>query len=64
MVKINVRKLDGKNGGNRVDKVVRQYGRVTVMRKLGGEILHFNKDRPLSNKFYSDLKYVQGLKSL
>ena len=60
----NVRKLSRKNRRESLNKAVKQYGRVTVMRKLGAiRALHFNKDRPLSNKFYSDLKYVQGLRS-
>ena len=58
----NVRKLSRKKRHESLDKAVKQYGRVTVMRKLGAiRALHYNKDRPLSNKFYSDLKYVQGL---
>ena len=61
----NVKKLSRKKRRESLDKAVNQYGRVTVMRKLGAiRALHFNKDRPLSNKFYSDLKYVQGLKRL
>ena len=58
----NVKKLSRKNRHESLDKAVKQYGRVTVMRKLGAiRALHYNKDRSLSNKFYSDLKYVQGL---
>lgn len=57
----NVKKLSRKKRRESLDKAVNQYGRVTVMRKLGAiRALHYNKDRPLSNKFYSDLKYVQG----
>ena len=38
-----------------------EYGKLKVMRKLGAiRALHYNKDRHLSDKFYSDLKYVQG----
>ena len=58
----NVRKLSRKKRRESLDKAVNQYGRVTVMRKLGAiRALHYNKDRNLSNKFYSDLKYVQRL---
>ena len=58
----NVRKLSRKKRRESLDKAVKQYGRVTVIRKLGAiRALHYNKDRPLSNKFYSDLKYVQRL---
>jgi hypothetical protein len=58
----NVRKLSRKKRHESLDKAVKQYGRVTVMRKLSAvRALHYNKDRPLSNKFYSDLKYVQRL---
>ena len=58
----NVRKLSRKKRRESLDKAVNQYGRVTVMRKLGAiRALHYNKDRQLSNKFYSDLKYVQRL---
>tara|TARA_B100000925_G_scaffold203351_1_gene154331 strand:+ start:43 stop:297 length:255 start_codon:yes stop_codon:yes gene_type:complete len=58
----NVRKLSRKKRHESLDKAVKQYGRVTVIRKLGAiRALHYNKDRQLSNKFYSDLKYVQRL---
>lgn len=58
----NVRKLSRKKRHESLDKAVKKYGRVTVMRKLGAiRALHYNKDRQLSNKFYSDLKYVQTL---
>ena len=58
----NVRKLSRKKRHESLDKAVKQYGRVTVIRKLSAiRALHYNKDRQLSNKFYSDLKYVQRL---
>ena len=58
----NVKKLSRKKRRESLDKAVKQYGRVTVMRKLGAiRALHYNKNKSLSNKFYSDLKYVQGL---
>ena len=57
----NVKKLSRKKRRESLDKAVKQYGRVTVMRKLGAiRALHYNKNKSLSNKFYSDLKYVQG----
>ena len=59
----NVKKLSRKKRRESLDKAVTQYGRVTVMRKLGAiRALHFNKNKRLSNKFYRDLKYVQGKK--
>lgn len=59
----NVRTLSRKKRHEALDKAVNQYGRLTVIRKLGAiRALHFNKNRDLSNKFYSDLKYVQKLK--
>ena len=59
----NVRTLSMKKRKDALDKAVKKYGRVTVIRKLGAiRALHYNKDRTLSDKFYKDLKYVQELK--
>ena len=59
----NVRTLSRKKRHEALNKAVNQYGRLTVIRKLGAiRALHYNKHRDLSNKFYSDLKYVQKLK--
>ncbi len=57
----NVRKLSRKNRRLALDKAVKEYGKLTVIRKLSAiRALHFNKDRELSDKFYNDLKYVQS----
>tara|TARA_B100002019_G_C20754739_1_gene350174 strand:- start:15 stop:263 length:249 start_codon:yes stop_codon:yes gene_type:complete len=56
-----VKKLSRKQRRIALDKAVDEYGKLKVMRKLGAiRALHYNKDRPLSDKYYSDLKYVQG----
>ncbi len=58
-----VKKLSRKQRRIALDKAVDEYGKLKVMRKLGAiRALHYNKDRPLSNKYYNDLKYVQGKK--
>ena len=55
------KKLSRKQRRIALDKAVDEYGKLKVMRKLGAiRALHYNKDRPLSDKYYSDLKYVQG----
>ena len=56
-----VKKLSRKQRRIALDKAVDEYGKLKVMRKLGAiRALHYNKDRSLSDKYYSDLKYVQG----
>ena len=56
-----VKKLSRKQRRIALDRAIDEYGKLKVMRKLGAiRALHYNKDRPLSNKYYSDLKYVQG----
>lgn len=56
-----VKKLSRKQRRIALDKAVDEYGKLKVMRKLGAiRALHYNKDRHLSDKYYSDLKYVQG----
>ena len=55
-----VKNLSRKQRRVAVEKAVNEYGKLRVMRKLGAiRALHFNKDRNLSDKYYSDLKYVQ-----
>ncbi len=59
----NVKKLSRKKRREALNKAVKEYGTTTVIRKLGAiGSLHYNKDKSLSNKFYQDQKYVQGLK--
>ena len=56
----NVKKLSRKQRRLAVEKAVNEYGKLKVMRKLGAiRALHYNKDRSLSDKYYSDLKFVQ-----
>jgi len=56
----DVKNLSRKQRRVAVEKAVNEYGKLKVMRKLGAiRALHFNKNRNLSDKYYSDLKYVQ-----
>ena len=58
----NVKKLSRKKRHESLYKAVKQWDGYCYKRKLGAiRALHYNKDRQLSNKFYSDLKYVQRL---
>ena len=57
---VNVKKLSLAERKKAIDKAVKEYGRLTVIRKLNIlRTLHKNKNPMLSKKHGVDMKYVQ-----
>ena len=57
---VNVKKLTLAERKKAIDKAVKEYGRLTVIRKLNIlRTLHKNKNPKLSKKHGVDMKYVQ-----